>query len=67
MAPANRPKPKTAQTKERKQPEEIKQQKTATSTENRKELTDKIGQLLNTQDNTAGGARRQTQELSANG
>ncbi|MGI9400151.1 MAG: hypothetical protein ACR2O0_02765 [Rhizobiaceae bacterium] len=63
-APADRPKAKAAKTKERKKPEEVKRKKTATSTENRKEVTDKIGQLLNTQDNTAGGARREQRVAS---
>lgn len=63
-APADRPKAKAAQTKERKKPEETKRKKTATSTEKRKEVTDKIGQLLNTQENTAGGAKRETRVAS---
>jgi hypothetical protein len=58
--PADRPKPKpkTPETTERKKPEEPKQEKTATSTENSSEVTDKIGALLNKQENTAGGAKR---------
>jgi len=58
--PADRPKPKpkSPETTERKKPEEPKQEKTATSTENSSEVTDKIGALLNKQDNTAGGAKR---------
>ena len=63
-APTDRPKAKSAQTRERKNPEEIKRQKTATSTEKREEITDKIGQLLNIQENTAGGAKRETRVAS---
>jgi len=57
-APADRPKPKTPETKERKQTEEKKQEKTATSTEKSKDVTDKIGALLNKQANTESGAKR---------
>lgn len=58
-APRDRPKPQPAATQERKvaeaQPEE---KRTATSTEDSKSVTDKIGQLLNTQEDTASGAKR---------
>lgn len=63
-APSNRPRPKSAQTRERKNPDEIKPQKTASSTETQKEITDRIGNLLNTAENTAGGARRQERVAS---
>jgi hypothetical protein len=57
-APANRPKPKTPETTERKKAEEQKREKTATSTEKSKDVTDKIGALLNRQENTESGAKR---------
>jgi hypothetical protein len=63
-APANRPRPKPAQTRERKQPEEIRPQKTAASTEEQKEITDRIGKLLNTAEDTASGARREERVAS---
>jgi hypothetical protein len=63
-APANRPRPKTAQTRERRQPDEIRPQKTAASREQQKEITDRIGNLLNTAEDTASGARREEQVAS---
>lgn len=58
-APRDRPKPQPAATTERKVAEaEPQQKKTATSTEDSKSVTDKIGQLLNTQEDTASGAKR---------
>jgi hypothetical protein len=63
-APDTRPKPNNARTTERKNVEEPKRRQTATSTQKREELTDEIGRLLNTQDNTAGGARRETEMAS---
>ncbi len=58
--PSDRPKPKpqTPETTKRQPAEEPKQEKTATSTEKVKDVTDKIGALLNKQENTAGGAKR---------
>lgn len=58
--PSDRPKPKpqTPETTQRKQVEEPKQEKTATSNEKVTDVTDKIGALLNKQENTAGGAKR---------
>ena len=57
-APANRPKPKTPATQERKKVDEAKKEKTATSTEKAKDVTDKIGDLLNKAENTESGAKR---------
>lgn len=58
-APRDRPKPKPAATTERKVAEaEPERRRTATSTEDSKSVTDRIGQLLNTQEDTASGAKR---------
>lgn len=61
---AERPKAKTPETKERKQPDEQKQQETAASTENSKNVTDRIANLLNKQKDSESGARRQTKVAS---
>lgn len=57
-APADRPKPKSPATQERKKVEEPKKQKTASSTEKSGDVTDKIGDLLNKQENSESGAKR---------
>lgn len=59
-----RPKARSAQTKERTNPEEQKQKRTATSTENKKDITSLVDELINTQENTEGGAKRNTQVAS---
>ena len=59
-APPDRPKPKPIA----KKPAEAKQKKSAASTEKNRQITDRIGQLLNTQDNTAGGAKREQQQIA---
>ncbi|MEM7464211.1 MAG: hypothetical protein AAF362_16185, partial [Pseudomonadota bacterium] len=59
-APPDRPKAKPVN----REPEEAKEKRSAASTEDQSEITDRIGQLLNTQENTAGGARRQEQQVA---
>ncbi|MGI9402597.1 MAG: hypothetical protein ACR2O0_15175, partial [Rhizobiaceae bacterium] len=59
-APVDRPKPKPV----KREPEEAKQKRTAASTEKNRSVTDKIGQLLNTQENTAGGAKTEQQQVA---
>ena len=57
-APREQPKPKSPTTQDRKPAEEAKPVKTAASTEKQKDVTDRIGALLNRQEDTASGARR---------
>lgn len=57
-APREKPKPKSPETRDRKPAEEPKPVKTAASTEKQKDVTDRIGALLNRQEDTASGARR---------
>lgn len=64
-APQDRPKAKPIRKPVSKKPEEAKQKRTAASTEKNRQITDRIGQLLNTQDNTAGGARREQKQVAA--
>jgi hypothetical protein len=61
---AERPKPKTPETKERKKPEEEQQRQTAASTEKKANVTDRISDLLNKQKDTESGAKRQTKVAS---
>jgi colicin import membrane protein len=61
---AERPKARTPETKERKQPEEQAQKETAASTENSKNVTDRIANLLNKQKDSESGAKRQTRVAS---
>lgn len=63
-APADRPKPRIAQTQERTQPEEQRRERTATSREDRESTTDRISELLNAQEDTESGARRTTEVAS---
>lgn len=63
-APTNRPKPRSAQTNDRRIPEEVRRQNTATSREDQQEVSDRIGQFLNTAEDTAGGARREERVAS---
>ena len=63
-APTDRPRPKIAETKDRTKPEEQKQERTATSREDRRTNTDRIADLLNAQEDTESGAKRNTQTAS---
>lgn len=63
-APTDRPKPQTAQTRDRTKPEEQKQERTASSREDRDTNTDRISELLNAQEDTESGVRRSTQVAS---
>jgi hypothetical protein len=54
----SRPKPNSAQTRERTKPEEQREKRTATSREDRKDTLSDIDDLLNTQENSESGARR---------
>lgn len=63
--PLERPKPRSAETRERKQPTEPpKPKQTAASQSREKSTEDEIAALLNKEKPTAGGARRSTDEAS---
>ncbi len=61
---APRPKPKQAETKERKKVDEQKVAQTAASTEKVEKLNDQIADLLNKQKDTESGAKRETKVAS---